>query len=1288
MDPERKDKVGASVFPAGDRSTLPQDVERVFLEREIQARDRALEALNEVAATASMTLDVDEVLRRALALALEVVGVEAGAITVLDEATNELVFRVQQGWRVHDFVAQAVRVPADKGLAGQAVATGQPVVTGDVTNDPRLAVPEFRGEGIQAMALAPMRARGRVLGVLSVMSYTAYPFTHDEVVVISAIADQIGVALDNARLFDDARRRLRELTTLQSVSMQVAVTLDLWAVLETIASSTLELTEAAAVEVHLYEHTADRLAFATALDRDGTRASISGNPSSDGPIARAARSGETLVLEDLAVSSVSADSWRAHGMQALVTLPLKRVTHVLGVLAVAFDAPRAFSSHELRIMGLLAEQAAIAVERTRFFSNETRRSNQLALINQVARQATATLNLNEILDMAAVSIRHSFSYFNVALFLVDKASGEVVLRSIAGGHAIVLQRGYRQPIGEGIVGCVAETGQTLLVNDIGQEPRYRPIVPILKPVGSELAVPIARGDEVIGVLDIRNLERGAFDREDVMAMETLADQLAVAMDNARLYEETRHRVAELTAVQETNLRVASSLDTALVLDSVARNVLDLVGADDVHIFLRDPANGSLTFGTAACRGEPSQFSLRKQPDQFARAVLESSHSLVINHARDHPHFSSAENKEAGVEAVAGFPLQGTAGVAGVMAVSYFHAHIFSADEMRVLGLLSSQAAVAVTNARLYEETRCRLEELTVLHEVSLAATSALAPAEIAERVVAVVQQSLGLERLDLWLLDEERGMLKLLGHEAGEGDGLELRLGQGLAGWVAERGVTLRLGDVRQDSRYSQDPPDVCSALIVPLVVGDRTTGVISATSSRLNAFSADDERLMTTVARQLAIALENARSYQETQQRLTEVSALYQLARQVNTTLDLQERLDAIVCSLKETMGCRACSIALLEPSNSVLEIRAAVGIDSKWKRDFRLRLGEGVAGLVALEGAPMYVPDTLAMENFVFFDPSVRSLLTVPLSVQQRVIGTLTVDSIHPHAFTEADERLLTIAATQAAIAIENARLYASLEQRARNLSAALDELQEADRVKDEMVQNISHELRTPLTFVKGYVELLLAGDAGPLNEDQREQLKVVAEKTNAVTRLVSDIMFLQQADRLPGKKSPVSLIRLAQRSLEEWAPAAREAGVRLEGDLPDDLPPVGGDEGRLLQVFDNLLSNAIKFSPEGGKIGVRVQSAGSMVQVSVSDRGVGIPREYQERIFERFYQVDGSARRRFGGMGLGLAIAKRIVEAHGGKIWVESEPDRGSTFHFAIPKYTALPETQVPPQAFSAS
>jgi len=228
----------------------------------------------------------------------------------------------------------------------------------------------------------------------------------------------------------------------------------------------------------------------------------------------------------------------------------------------------------------------------------------------------------------------------------------------------------------------------------------------------------------------------------------------------------------------------------------------------------------------------------------------------------------------------------------------------------------------------------------------------------------------------------------------------------------------------------------------------------------------------------------------------------------------------------------------------------------------------------------------------------------------------------------------------------------------------------LQEIDQLKDELVQNVSHELRTPLTFIKGYVELLLESDMGPLTTGQRDALRIVADKTNALSRLVSDIIYLQQIERESLQLSRQDMCQMSRLALQSCEIAAMNAGISLQLDAPDELRPILVDRDRINQVFDNLLGNAIKFSPNGSTITIHVEAWQDMVQLTVADTGAGIPADKLEKVFDRFYQVDGSATRRFGGAGLGLAIVRRIVEAHGGRIWVESELGQGSSFKFTLP------------------
>jgi signal transduction histidine kinase len=289
-----------------------------------------------------------------------------------------------------------------------------------------------------------------------------------------------------------------------------------------------------------------------------------------------------------------------------------------------------------------------------------------------------------------------------------------------------------------------------------------------------------------------------------------------------------------------------------------------------------------------------------------------------------------------------------------------------------------------------------------------------------------------------------------------------------------------------------------------------------------------------------------------------------------------------------------------------------------------------------------------------------------------RDEVIGAITVDSASPRAFDDSDIQLMMIAAAQVSTAIANARLYEEAEDRAAQLAVAYEELQENDRLKDELVQNVSHELRTPLTFVKGYVDLLMDGEMGLINENQQSTLQIVSDKTQEITRLIDDIMSLQRisADNLIFE--PFEMTKLIEEAITGHRLTADQRGLLLQFDPKAKTSgEIMADKGRVQQVVDNILVNAIKFSPDGGTILLTMEEEQDSITVKIADQGIGLPEDKVSRIFERFYQVDGTSRRRFGGAGIGLAIVKRIIDAHKGEIWVESAVNEGSAFYFSLPK-----------------
>jgi len=414
-----------------------------------------------------------------------------------------------------------------------------------------------------------------------------------------------------------------------------------------------------------------------------------------------------------------------------------------------------------------------------------------------------------------------------------------------------------------------------------------------------------------------------------------------------------------------------------------------------------------------------------------------------------------------------------------------------------------------------------------------------------------------------------------------------------------------------------------------------------------------------------------------ELERRNRELAALNKAMRAVTSTLDQHTIIQTILQEAVEAVGAEGGSILLLD-ENGDLVFEASVGPAATV--GLRVPRGSGIAGWVVEHGWPALVGAAGQDRRFyagidALTGLSTRSVLAVPLIVKGQVFGVVELINKINGPFNDDDLRLIEALTQASAVAIENARLYATLNERARQLESAYAELREVDRLRHELVGNVSHELRAPLTFISSYINLMLDGQWGELNAEQRQGLELVAQKAQMLTQLVAGIVNLQKMDTPPAPDAQFDLCDLARLAARSWEVPLHSAGVTLEREIPAGPLVVLGDRDRIYQVLDNLLSNAAKFTPSGGHVIVRVKDAGEMAQVEVSDTGVGIPADKLGKVFERFYQVKESTPvQGSGGVGLGLAIAKGIVEAHGGQISVTSEPGQGSTFTFTLRKVAA--------------
>jgi signal transduction histidine kinase/DNA-binding response OmpR family regulator len=407
-------------------------------------------------------------------------------------------------------------------------------------------------------------------------------------------------------------------------------------------------------------------------------------------------------------------------------------------------------------------------------------------------------------------------------------------------------------------------------------------------------------------------------------------------------------------------------------------------------------------------------------------------------------------------------------------------------------------------------------------------------------------------------------------------------------------------------------------------------------------------------------------------ERQVHEMRILYSIGRSVTSLLDLESVLKRVVEAAVFVTRAEEGMLMLIGEEGKELMLRAAKNLDEKMARGLRVPVDDNLAGETIRTGKPVLV---CRQETKVATGYLVQALVYVPVfNSEQEPIGVLGVTNrLTPRSFTTHDVQVLSALSTYAAVALENARLYEALRHQAEELADAVVQLEELDRLKNEFIQNVSHELRSPLALIRGYADLLQSGELGELPEEQQEPVEIIARRARMLGNLVEDIVLILLAEARPPLLEAVSADELARAAVKDFRMAADQQGLTLEAEIDSEIPPVRGERTYIRRVLDNLLSNAVKFTPEGGSITLRVYRDGDEVVLEVSDTGIGIPEKKLENIFDRFFQVDGSAKRRYGGVGLGLALVKEIVESCEGSVSVESEVDVGSTFTVRLPVYT---------------
>jgi K+-sensing histidine kinase KdpD len=400
------------------------------------------------------------------------------------------------------------------------------------------------------------------------------------------------------------------------------------------------------------------------------------------------------------------------------------------------------------------------------------------------------------------------------------------------------------------------------------------------------------------------------------------------------------------------------------------------------------------------------------------------------------------------------------------------------------------------------------------------------------------------------------------------------------------------------------------------------------------------------------------------------QLAQLVQISVTLNSTLDPDELLRYIMGAAAHLLDCEAASILLYDDKRGQLQFITASGSDPNQLALIPVPLESSIAGAIFRENRPQIVPDVrndprhyASVSQQINFSP--RSLLGVPMRIRDQVTGVLEALNKWHGEFSDIDVYLLSVIASQAAVAIQNARLVQELQK-------AYDELSRLDKIKSDFLAIASHELRTPLGVILGYATFLKDESDGELSEHANVVLNSALRLRSLVEEMTN--LNLLQVGSAKLDLRPTVIQTVIQAAFNEIAPAAEVKGQVMTHSMPADPMLVSADGVKLERVFSNLLNNAVRFTPEGGQIRVEAANKHQEIWVNITDNGAGIPMDEVETIFRGFYQVEDHMRRRHGGMGLGLAIARAVVNLHSGRIWAESEgSNKGTTIHVVLPELT---------------
>ncbi|GAB1420458.1 hypothetical protein MASR2M15_05560 [Anaerolineales bacterium] len=1199
------------------------------LESQVKTNERNMEIAGRIGRETVTLNSLNELMYQTIETVCRELGYYHAQIFLVDDARLNAVLVYSRGETGQQMINAGHKLGVGSAtVIGRVTDQGKPVIVNNIeiaaegTHRPNLYLTETRAE----MAL-PLIIGNEVIGALDIQSTETNAFKQQDIPTFQLIADQLAIAIYNTRLQEQSEARIQQIDRLNR-----------------------QLTKQA------WEQTQDRL-----------------NP-------------EHRYAYDLVKIRTGDDINVAPGA---VSTPIIVRGAVVGEIDVALPEGSEFSAEDRLILDAVAERVALALENARLFEQ-----TEMAL-NQISNLYTAT---------AETSRSRTLQELQIAL----KSALNALNPSYVGGYIIQLDGSEIVPLLDIRMNELEEAGLNIydfLNAPVPDEGLFVERKERDKSHLGRLLKDIPQVQSYIMInLDIANVDSAkifiGFERrrpmtdDDIRLMNALSASAAVVLDNQSLFTQIQNTLEETSVLYRASRELSESGTEIAVMEVFVKYVRS---AAISHVMLLTVHNHQLSNATVriahSWRSDEDMLldGIVLTRDEFpAWSLLESTTVRTISDIEDETLDLTDEERisisSLGSRAVALIPLTYGSRVNGIIWMGSEEPTEFSDRDRRIYQALAEQASVALEATRLFVQTERRAQQLELSAIVGQTIGQILDLQELLNQVVDLIKDYFGYDHVQIFLNHSNNLYTNLRASTGEAGQRLLAKKHQIEIGSQSVIGQTIQTGQVSlaidtMDSTFIHKPneelPLTRSEMGIPIVIKDRVVGALDVQSNEPNAFGEEDIRALNLLATQVAIAIENANLYQQTETRASEMAFLFDITTSAAIAETSQDALQTLVSRIREEF--RTIMVGIFQPAQFIdannMEFAALTPIfiegdemDKGQVTPIRMDDNDNLIALTALSRQAQVIRDTDKEIRYQPIHPNAKSSLVVPIIAGQDIVGTLVLEDQEVGTYTLDTLTLIQTMASSVSAIIQNAVLVEQLQ-------SSNEQLREIDRLKSQFLANMSHELRTPLNSIIGYSRLMLKGIDGPITEMQEQDLSTIFSSGHHLLNLINDL--LDQAKIESGKLD----IKTDYFDMKELLETVKSLGIGLVKDknlnllveVAPNLPKAFGDDMRTKQIIINLMSNAIKFTTEGSVI-IRTylvdREGDPFIQVDVQDTGIGIFEKDIPLLFETFRQVDSSLTRVAGGTGLGLPISKSLTEMQGGEMMVTSEYGSGSIFSITIP------------------